>query len=330
MQILETDPQTFVGCYPPNFPQQKYFLMNALSNNDDKSVKLFILKNGSICGRVMAFIDPRHKSFGKKVGSFGWLYAKKPEQLRFLLTEVEEYFKSSGKNIIRGPRNDPVVFGGQGVLAFGFNQPELFGLPENPPWYGAVLRKNGYNFDTQYYCIRWTAPYTRWTDKEDPEIQLVNLNFDEIMDRAEQIANLYNSCMLNMPDVTALDKKSLIDSIEFFKIIKAGDFLFFALCNDEVVGLAVLIPNIFDIWAGRPVQNVNWYIADVNKKYQGRYIFSKMKNSVIKLLEKKNIPAYEGTYIWDKNKRMLDICLRLGKLVRRHLVYTKKLNGGKK
>lgn len=326
MQVFETDPQTFVDCHPPPYPQLKFLLEQSLSNIEDKSTKLFVLKNGSICGRLMAFSDPRHESYGKKVGSFGWMYAEKPKQLQILLHEVENYFGSQGIDLLRGPRNDPVVFGGQGVLTYGFNQPELFGLPENPSWYGEVLKRNGYDSDTQYYSIRWSSPYPRWTDKKDADISIVNLEVDEIKERAEEIANLCKSCMVNLPDVTALDKKSLIDAIDFFKMIKAEKFLFFAMYDDKIIGIAVLIPNILDKWSGRPVQNVNWYIANVAREFRGRFIFSKMKNKVIKILKKKNIPAYEGTYVWDNNKYMLDICLRLGRVVRRHLVYVKKLN----
>ena len=106
------------------------------------------------------------------------------------------------------------------------------------------------------------------------------------------------------------------------------DYLFFAICDDKIVGLAVLIPNIYDIWSGNAIQDVNWYVADVSKEYRGRFIFSKMKNAVMDLLDQKHIPAYEGTYIWDGNQQMLDMCLRKGKLLRKHLIFAKELNGG--
>ncbi|MHA1384641.1 MAG: hypothetical protein ACTSR3_12880 [Candidatus Helarchaeota archaeon] len=330
MQVLESDMQAFVDCYPPSYPQLKFMISNSLESIEDKRGALFTLReNGNIVGRVMAFIDPRHVSFGRKVGSFGWLNAKRPKYLRHLLSAVEEYFKASGISMIRGPRNDPVIFGGQGVLTYGFNEPDLFGIPKNPIWLAPILMKNGYEPDTQYYCIRWTHPYSRWTVKEDPEISLINMEFDEIRDRADELALVYNRCMANMPDVTGTDKESIIALIRFFKMIRAEDFVFVALCNDKIIGIAVLIPNLFDKWCGRQISNVNWFIADVSKEYRGRFVFSKMKNSVMDLLDRKNIPAYEGTYIWDNNQQMLDMCLRKGKLVRKHVVFTKKLNGGK-
>ena len=329
MQVIETDPHTFIEIYPPNYPQLRPIMLNALESIPDRKGNLFALKeNGDYIGRVMAFIDPNHQSYGEKVGSFGWIHGGRGRHIKHLLGAVEEYMRSQGIKLIRGPRNDPVIMGGQGVLVHGFYQPELIGVPENGLWLGNALQKIGYDYNTEYLCIRWTTPYIRWTDKKDPEIALVNLEFGEIEERASEIATLYNECMLGMPDVTELDKNTVIEFARFFKSINAGDFLFFAICEDKLVGIAILIPNIYDLWSGNAIQNVNWWVADVSRKYRSRFIFSKMKNAVMDLLDTKGIPTYEGTYIWDQNKQMLDMCLRTGKLVRKHLIFTKELNGG--
>lgn len=329
MKVIEVDPQTFMDINPPAFSQLKIMIMNALENIHDKKGVLFALKeNGTYLGRVMAFTDSSYASYGGKVGSFGWIHGNRTSHFKLLLDEVENYLSSQDVNLVRGPRNEPVIIGGQGVLVHGFNMPELIGVPENEYWLGKRLQKCKYDYDTQYYCIKWTAPFYRWTEKEDPDISLINLEFDEIVQRADEIATLYNGCMANMPDMTELDKNIVINFAQFFQSIDALDYLFFAIFDDKIVGLAVLIPNIYDIWSGYSIQDVNWYVADVSKDYRGRFIFSKMKNMVMNLLDKKQIPAYEGTYIWDGNQHMLDMCLRTGKLVRKHLIFSKELNGG--
>ncbi|MFX1451019.1 MAG: hypothetical protein ACFFCM_09265 [Promethearchaeota archaeon] len=329
MRVVEIDPQTFLDIYPPSFSELKSFIMGTLDTiHDKKGVLLALKENGSYSGRVMAFIDSTYESYGEKVGSFGWIYGARSKHLKLLLSVAEEYLKAQGVAVIRGPRNDPVFFGGQGILVHGFNQPLLFGIPENEIWLGRALQKCGYDYNTQYYCIRWNAPYSRWTDKKDSEILLTNLEYEDMEDRASEIAQLYNNCMKNMPDMTKLDRFSVINFIHFYRLINAKDFLFFALCDDKIVGLAVLIPNLYDLWSRNPIRNLNWYIADVSREYRGRFIFSAMKNAVMNLLDKKKIPAYEGTYIWDENQQMIDMCLRTGKLVRKHLIFSKDLNGG--
>ncbi|MHA1380072.1 MAG: helicase C-terminal domain-containing protein, partial [Candidatus Helarchaeota archaeon] len=90
-----------------------------------------------------------------------------------------------------------------------------------------------------------------------------------------------------------LKKESFASFLELYRIIKALDFIFVALCDDKVAGFAVLIPNLYDKWDGGKVSRANWLIGDVSKDMRGR-VWNKIKNTVHRFLEKSGILSYEG------------------------------------
>ncbi|MHA1298587.1 MAG: hypothetical protein ACTSO9_03990 [Candidatus Helarchaeota archaeon] len=330
MQVIETDAQTFIDVNPPSFPQLKTILINELNNTEEKSRKLFVLKeNRALLGRIMTSTDPYHRNCGKKVGSFGWISVKKPKFLRILLDRVKEHYSSKKEiDIVRGPRNDPVIIGGQGVMIEGFNEPLLFGVSTNEPWLMTEFQNCGWEIDTRYNCSRIYAPYPRWRGIEDPEITVFSPSINVIKQRAEEIVNLYNETMSILPDVILLDKNTVIDFANFFKSIKSEDFLYLAMYDDKVIGIFVLLPNMYELWSGNKIQNGSWYLAAISKEHRSKFVFSKIYNHVTKIMEKKGISTLEAIYGWERNKYSAPILFQKGDIVRRHVMFSINLNEG--
>ncbi|MHA1377990.1 MAG: hypothetical protein ACTSRG_06375, partial [Candidatus Helarchaeota archaeon] len=294
MKIEEVDIETFLSVSPLKYPQMALLVREAFKGLEDINGRMFALKDGNdYCGRVLLFRDTNYKSFNKSVCSFGWLYGKEKAHLEALLKFSEEFARDEYKlSVLRGPRNNPMTFCGQGIQTFGFDCPSLIGVPNNPEWYPSVLLKNKFEANTEYFCLRFDAPYEPLRDRET-EVTVQNLTFDDLNERVEEFSNIYNDVMSNMPDVTVLKKESFASFLELYRIIKALDFIFVALCDDKVAGFAVLIPNLYDKWDGGKVSKANWLIGDVSKDMRGR-VWNKIKNTVHRFLEKSGILSYEG------------------------------------
>jgi hypothetical protein len=325
MRIVDVDPETFISIHPPSYPQYKYLLNISLQDIVKDGGKLFALKNnGSYAGRIMAFTNDMHRTKRVKAGLFGWFYCGDSAGATLLLDAVEEYLMSLGHKLIRGPRDEPIHFGGQGVMTHGLDEPLLFGVSGPQDGIQTHLENNGYSKDTEYYCMRWTAPFQYRSKRQDLEITITDLSAEEILDRADEIAKIYNEGMIHRPDVTLVDKKIVENFVTFYKMIKALDYAVFAIHDDKIVGYTFGWPNLYEKWAGTHMQLINWYSIIILNEYRGRYIYSSMENWYIDLAKKANASIYEATYIPSDNKHTIDICLKTAYIARKHQMYEKK------
>ena len=100
-------------------------------------------RNGRPVGRIAAILNRTHNTFhGDRTGFFGFFDFTDAEVARLLLAAVRRELAPLGCDRLRGPVN-PSQNDSCGVQVEGFGARPCFGMPGNPPGYGAVYEAIG-------------------------------------------------------------------------------------------------------------------------------------------------------------------------------------------
>ena len=100
-------------------------------------------RNGRPVGRIAAIVNRTHNAFhGDRTGFFGFFDFTDAEVVRALLAAVRHALAPLGCDRLRGPVN-PSQNDSCGVQVEGFGGRPCFGMPGNPPEYGAVCEAIG-------------------------------------------------------------------------------------------------------------------------------------------------------------------------------------------
>jgi len=350
-------------------PQIIYELMVYLKDKlEDESypLKIFIAKEGRIIsGIIVCQIDPTYRTYGRKCGTFGWLYALDSESCKMLIDRCEEFMMQNKIRKIRGPINYPKIIGGFGFQISGFDQDQMTGVPFNHPDSREIdfLTQFGYLRESKYWCVKVTKEY--WKKGRDiPEglkvhfptleefkhlkeeiLQLGQESFNAIFadtsgveKRFEEIIRLYE-IFQNLPDDQSLlqrsnDPSQFTDTKAFIKVISKFDFskrlpwvtLIFTVDNRQLVGVGLLLPNIYQVWAGKTLNQGNGDTVMIHPDYIGKGVFSLGHNIGQIPLKMHGITHIEGTQLWANNKHAIEVMFPHTKVVRKHVVFQKRLN----
>jgi hypothetical protein len=101
-------------------------------------------RDGRPVGRVEAVVNHAHNRFhGDHVGFFGAFECESsPEVAGALLGQAAGWLRARGRDVMRGPvthsTNEEC-----GLLVEGFDEPACVGMPQNPPFYAALLEGAG-------------------------------------------------------------------------------------------------------------------------------------------------------------------------------------------
>ena len=161
IKILSADHSSdeFIA-YLPKPEWFKVALQPAFDDHRKKTkgeIYLVMQGNQKVCGCVYLELTPVHRSYGKSVPVFGWLYAESEGIARLLLTTCEMKTRNSGGSQLRGPISSPKTFGGWGCLVPNTNEhPEIYPNPrsvecaDNSPEILDWIENAGFVCDAEY------------------------------------------------------------------------------------------------------------------------------------------------------------------------------------
>ena len=337
------------------------YFTEKFSKPDYKIRFFYATQDGILTGFVICQIDGDYKSYGMSCPTFGWLHAKNFLSCKKLMNECENFVRENKKKKLRGPINYPKFIGGIGFQTEGFEAPMMSGVAFGDPKSKVLeyLQQLGYKKDSKYSCL--DTFLKKWDKGKnlDENIAVRFLPLDEIRDLKEQIMGLASQSLYavladapggrarfeEMMDGYAQARKVLKlvgeefpqdyagvpgfretwESCDLKKIVPMAIFGFDRNTN-ELVGVIMCQPNLFQLWNGEPLTHLNVDTAMIKKEYTGRGIFSALHNIGVFLSSTAyGFNYYEGTTIWANNDRAIKTIFPHGLPTRTHYVVQNRL-----
>ena len=337
------------------------YLKNKLSEKD-YPIKVFIAKlNNRIEGFVVSQIDPNYRTYGRKAGTFGWLLATSEKICNELMLKCEEFVKKYGMRKIRGPINLPKMIGGIGLQVEGFDSPMINGISFNKPNDPILeyLQNMGYKIESTYLCVHVTKEFWKKSKELSSDYEFGYLSVNELLKRKPELINLARESLLSIladaiggserfdemveiySKITSVQLHSnsvqlndcLHDELNYLKsLIRVNKDevnpwvpLAFEKETNQIVGIILCLPNLYQLWSGKPLTHGNVDTVIIKKEHSGKGIFSALNNIGQVILKSMGVNYFEGTTIWGNNTRAIETIFPHSKIVRKHVVFQKRL-----
>ena len=337
------------------------YLTEKFSKPDYKIRFSYATQNDILTGFVICQIDGDYKSYGMQCPTFGWLHARDLETCRALMSECEKFVRENKKKKLRGPINYPKFIGGIGFQTEGFEAPMMSGVAFGDPDSKVLeyLQQLGYKKDSKYLCLDTLLKNWDKGKNLDENIVVRFLPLDEIRKLKEQIIGLASQSLYavladapggrarfeEMMDGYAQACKILKlvnkefpqeyadvpgfretwESCDLKKIVPMSVYAFDRNTN-ELVGVIMCQPNLFQLWNGEALTHLNVDTVMIKKEYAGKGIFSALHNIGAFLSSSTyGFSYYEGTTIWANNDRAIKTIFPHGTHTRTHFVVQKRL-----
>ncbi|MFX0043843.1 MAG: hypothetical protein ACFE8L_13105 [Candidatus Hodarchaeota archaeon] len=294
------------------------------------------------CGFVLSDLNPEYKSYSRKCGTFGWLYAKNREVCRMLLKKCEGFAKENKFRRIRGPINFPKNAMGYGLQIEGFNQPLLYGVAFNDPNSNLYdfLFALGYEVESEYTCVEVLEESWKKGNTLARNLKLCCLTLDELIHKVDDIVELaHDSFSSILPDTSGGGRENVFELIElainipkpyfhhkfcydpyeryahipeFIEAWEEADLeniitvfpLVLERKTNKLVGMLIGVLDYYQYWSGNYITRVNVHTAMVRKGYNGMGVFSSLNNfGQATNRSMRGLTYYEGTAIWTKNSK---------------------------
>ncbi len=318
------------------------YLTSRLSEAHYK-IKVFIAyQDSEPCGLVLSDLNPEYKSYGRKCGTFGWLFVKNREVCKNLLRECELFAKENRLRRIRGPINFPKNAMGYGLQLEGFDQPLLYGVAFSDPHskLGKFLPALGYEVESEYTCVEVMEESWKKGNSLARNLKLCCLTLDELLEKVDDIVELArDSFSTLLPDTSGGGRENILELIklatnipkpyfhhkscydpykryahipEFIEAWEEADLenmiTVFPMAlerkSNKLVGMLIGVLDYYQYWNETYISRVNVHTAMVRKGYSGRGIFSSLNNfGQATNRSMRGLTYYEGTAIWSRNSK---------------------------
>ena len=330
---------------------------------ENPTVKVFIAYEGRFLrGMVIAENNPYYTSRNRKAASFGWLYAKDFGTCEILMEECEEFARKQGVKILRGPINFPKNVGGYGLQVEGFKEKMMHGVAfyekKASEKISKYLTKLGYKRDAEYLTMEVTEYKWKKGVQLDDDLEIRYLTFEEFEARKDEVLEMMGGAFYSvLPDAFGIKRYEevmelmrntpkryfeLPKDIEFENYSTQQEFLkawqqcaeedvltFFHLAfekeTDKIVGIIIVLPDLYEVWKGDKITRGNVDVAAVRKGYARKGIFSSLNNIGRLTGNMRGITYFEGTSIWNLNEDAVKTILPHGTINRRFHVFQKRI-----
>ncbi|MFX1295843.1 MAG: hypothetical protein ACFFD2_13450 [Promethearchaeota archaeon] len=298
--------------------------------------------NSEPCGFVLSDLNPEYKSYGRKSGTFGWLFAKNKEVCKQLLKKCEIYAKKHRLRRIRGPINFPKNAMGYGLQVSGFEQPLLYGVAFNDPSseLGMWLPSLGYEMESEYTCLEVLEESWKKGNTLSRNLKLSCLTLEELEEKIDEIVELAGDSFSSLlPDTSGGGRENIEELLalaidipkryfhhdffydpfqkythipEFIEAWKETDLenmitvfpMILERNTNKLVGMLIGVLDYYQYWSRTYVSRVNVHTAMVRKGFSGMGVFSSLNNfGQATNRSMRGITYYEGTAIWSRNAK---------------------------
>jgi GNAT superfamily N-acetyltransferase len=305
----------------------------------------WILKDdkGKLIGRIAAFTHSKYINKGTEypTGGIGFFDCINDQTAaNKLFDTAKEWLQSKGMEAMDGPIN----FGDRdkwwGLMVEGFDEEPIYGMPFNPPYYGQLFERYGFqNYYNQYWFSmrvddplpkRFAERHAKFKAKAGYEAR--HINKKNLEKHAEEFATVYNAAWAQHGEAKEITKEQVLKLFNKMKAIMDERLIWFAYYKDEPIAMFINIPDINQyfkhfngkfglleklrlLWLKKTgaCKKLTGLAFGVVPKYQSLGIDSFMIKECALLVQNKGwYESYEMGWAGDWNPKMLNIYKNLG------------------
>ncbi|GAB4030031.1 MAG: GNAT family N-acetyltransferase [Elusimicrobiota bacterium] len=265
-KIKETQDIKGFAAFPYNLYLKNPFWVGELKNDVVKLLspshpfwfhaekKLFMAFDGEgqAIGRIAAIVNHSHNSFhNEKCGFFGFFDCiDNTEVSGALLCAAENWLKSRGMDMLRGPAN-PSSNETWGMLVEGFDSPNMVMMPYNFSYYKDLVEKAGYCKEKDLLAFKFLTSkgfpqrFRKITDRvvRDGSVKINLVDIDKIDSELEKLKDIYNKAWEKNWGFVPMTQAEIEHMASDLKPFLKSDYLFFASVKGDPAAFCLLLPD---------------------------------------------------------------------------------------
>jgi hypothetical protein len=216
---------------------------------------LFLARRGAqVVGRVAGIIDNNHNRYhNEQAGAWGFFECQNDQEAaRCLLSAVEDWARSKGMTLLRGPLNPSTNYE-VGTLVEGFEYPPTVMMPWNYPYYASLVEGSGFQKEKDLLALQvLTHQYKigdrirRLTEriKKKGKIWSRNGSKKHVESEMSLIAEIYRSAWAeNWGFVPMTDEENRVMAKELLPVM-VEELTFFLYYGDQPAGVAMVMLDV--------------------------------------------------------------------------------------
>ncbi len=233
-------------------------VFDAAKNKNFKygEIKRWVLKDDNkLVGRIAAFTHSKYKNKGTDfaVGGVGFFDCIDDETApKILFNNAKKWLQSKGMEAMDGPINFLDRDKWWGLMAEGFEEAPIYGMPYNPPYYEKLFNNYGFkNYYNQYYYAmgvkdplseKFPERYKKFKSKPDYEARHISIQLLE--KHAQEFATVYNAAWAQHGEAKEITAKDVMKLFNKMKAVMDERLIWFAYYKDEPIAMWINIPDL--------------------------------------------------------------------------------------
>ncbi len=341
--------------YVPHLFLERLLFFNPKLNPFFKHAKVrhfLAIENGDVLGRISAIVNTAHNKFhNDKVGFFGnFDVVNNMEVARLLVKKAEDFVKSEGMEILRGPvnfsTNDEC-----GLLVKGFDSPPKIMMTYNYQYYANLLESIGFNKSKDLYAFmldrdKFNMEKLRRAStllKKRYNVSIRPINFKKFKSELKILYYIYNKAWEKNWGFVPMNEEEFYHSSSMLKYVADRELILIASVNNEPVGFIVALPDINEILKDmngkllpfgifkfllkkKHIKTLRIITLGVVDKYRNKGLDFVLITDVVEKAFEKGIRFGECSWILEDNKKMNNALLKLsGEVYKIYRIYDKKV-----
>lgn len=255
-EILHGQNKAFVPPYPGSVA--KFFSpKSAFLKRHGELFPFLALRDGKPVGRIAAIVNHSHnKLYGDKTGFFGfWECEDNAETAQALFEAAERVLRERGFDVMRGPYN-PSINDECGLLVEGHERAPFIGLTWNPPYYEALMEKQGfrpvwkaYGFGLPLETLEPPARLMRIMERmvQRSRLKLRPINMACLKEELQIVQEVYNATLERNWGFVPITMEDLLGAADDLRAIADPRMIMIAEMGGERAGVALSLPNINEL-----------------------------------------------------------------------------------
>jgi GNAT superfamily N-acetyltransferase len=240
---------------PPLLIERKEFLSRKHPFYEHGDAALFLARSGGeIVGRIMASDDPNYNALhGSNVGCFGLFESiNDPEVAAALFEAAADWLRRKGRDEIMGPIDYSTNYV-CGLLIDGFQHPPMLLTSHNPPYYGTLIERWGFEKVMDLYAWWFADPaeaavrLRRLANALKKRLEVVSfrpVNLRDIVADGRRIRDIYNEAWRNNWGYVPFTEKEFDYMTKELKPLVVPELAIIAEVAGQPVGFILAIPDI--------------------------------------------------------------------------------------
>ncbi len=298
-------------------------------------------KEKTLAGRIALIRNNNHISYsGEKCGFFGFFESIHDfDVTRALLDKAVNWVRDEGLESIIGPENF-TTNDSCGFLTEGFDNPHVFMMPYNKPYYEEFFES--YGFRKKLDLVSYLLPSNETPEKIAPLINKIEgrmksrsikirpINFKEFDEEISKLRVVYNSAYeRNWGFVPLTEDEFRFQANELKKIADAGSVIV-AEKDNSIIAFICAVPDINQVLIRvknghlfpfgfiklllyqKKINNLRILILGVHNTFRNSGIDALLYGKIFEYARKKNFKTAEAGYVMENNLRMSSIIENLG------------------